>query len=409
MNTLHKRFGPKNRAGGFSLIELLVSMVIALVVTLAITTVMIQGEGSKRSTTSVNDVNQTGAYVTYVLDRQVRSAGSGFAQRWGEGFGCLINATKGGTAVLPKPATLQAPFANAPQTLRLAPVVIQADAADTTGAGAEVRGDLITVIAGTSGFSESPTLVNTGSVNVATTPASLQLPNTIGYSAGDLVLLADTGVAGGCMIEQVSAIPAAGMLQLSGSYYSLTGSGVALSNFGSSTYAIQLGNPSSTPANPPQLMIYGVGDNRTLFSYDLLFTGATDAPVPIADGVIEMRALYGLDNATAPPDGTLDTWVLPVATSDPATSYDAATLRNGSPESQIKLRQIVAIRLGFILRTSLKEKQAIPTNNVLTLFGDLDPSVHRTRTLAGDDLYYRFRTVEVTVPLRNVMSAPPSP
>ena len=27
---------------------------------------------------------------------------------------------------------------------------------------------------------------------------------------------------------------------------------------------------------------------------------------------------------------------------------------------------------------------------------------------AGDDRYYRFRTVEVTVPLRNVMAAPAS-
>lgn len=379
---------------GFSLIELLVSMAIALVVTLAITTVMIQGEGTKRSTTSVNEVNQTGAYVAYLLDRQLRSAGSGFAQRWSEGFGCSINATNGGTVVLPRPAAIEAPFANAPLTLRLAPVIVQADGADVTSPTAEVRGDLITVLAGTAGFSESPPLVNTGSV----TSSSLTLPNSIGFAPNDLILLTDTSVSGGCMIEQVGSA-AAGALQLAGAYYTQTGSGVALTNFGGSTYAAQLGNT----ANPPQFQIFGVGADRTLFSYDLLRASIPATPIPLADGIVEMRALYGLDT-TNPPDGTLDTWVLP-----DASGYDAATLTDGSPASRTKLRQIVAIRLGLILRTSLREKEPIAASNVLTLFGDLPSAVHRTRTLSGDDLNYRFRTIEVTVPLRNVLLAPQSP
>lgn len=389
---------------GFSLIELLVSMAIALVVTLAITTVMIQGEGSKRSTTSVNEINQTGAYVAYMLERQLRSAGSGYAQRWGDGFGCSINASKSGTAVLPRSAAIDAPFGAAPLTLRLAPVIIQAGAADS---GSEVRGDLITTLAGTAGFSESPPLVNTSSVTGTSSGGALTLPNSVGFNAGDLLLLADSGVAGGCMVEQVSAA-AAGALTLSGTYYSLTGSGVSLTNFGSSTYAIQLG---TLPSNPPQFMIYGVGDNRTLFSYDLLETGATNVPMPLADGVVEMRAIYGTD--TLPPTGTI-TWVLPESAS--GLDFDAATLTDGSPDSQRKLRRIVAIRLGLILRTSLKEKsktddpvRGYDAPATITLFSDLDASVHRTRTIGTSERNYRYRTVEVTVPLRNVLLAPESP
>ena len=47
----------------------------------------------------------------------------------------------------------------------------------------------------------------------------------------------------------------------------------------------------------------------------------------------------------------------------------------------------------------------------LDLFGDLVADGHdvlRQRVVSGDDRYYRFRTVEVTVPLRNVMAAPAS-
>ena len=95
---------------GFSLIELMVAMVIGLVVTLAISSVLIRSEGSKRSSTSVNDLNQTGAYAAFVLDRAVRSAGSGFSQRWGEVYGCQLDVSQGAgpTRVLPMPAAIPA-------------------------------------------------------------------------------------------------------------------------------------------------------------------------------------------------------------------------------------------------------------------------------------------------------------
>ena len=406
---------PKHsRSRGFSLIELLVSMAIALVVTLAITTVMIQGEGSRRSTGSVNEVNQTGAYVAYVMDRHIRSAGSGFAQRWVDAFGCAINVTKSGTLKLPRSSAIStptgdtnSPFANAPLVYRLAPVLIQSDAADVSTS--DVRGDLITVMAGTSGFSESPLQLNTGSMTATSSSGRFLLPNAIGFKEGDLVLLADSSVTGGCMAEQVDTFPSpvvAGQVPLAGAYYQQSASGVALSNFGSgSTYAIQLGNVSSSSSrfNPPQFTTYGVGDNRTLYGYDLLATGSTDAPMQLADGVVEMRALYGLDTSN-PPDGTLDTWVLPSA-----TGYTLADLTAGTDVAKRKLRQIVAIRIGFILRTSLYEKDVINrASNTLTLFGDLDSSVQRTRVLTSDEQHYRFRTIEVTVPIRNVLTAPQS-
>ena len=401
------------RSRGFSLIELMVSMAIALVVTLAITVVLVRAESGKRSTTSVNDVNQTAAYVTYVLDRHVRSAGSGFAQRGSDAFGCTLNASKNGAAILPRPAAIPSPFANAPLNPRLAPVLVQAGGADS---GSDIRGDLLTVMAGTAPTSGSPLLVKTSSVQGNGSAGSLQIANTLGFQNGDIVVLADGTVPQGCMTEQVGGLPPTGgggsvLLPLSGAYYAATGAGLSIDNFGGNTYAIPVG---STAGNPPQFAIYGVGDNRTLFGYDLFQFNTPDQPFPVADGVIEMRALYGLDTSN-PPDGTLDSWVLP----DPSTGFDAASLSDGTPVARQKLRQIIAVRLGFILRTSIREKDMSLGRNynaaagtyTLDLFNDLQASgqnVLRSRTIGGDDRYYRFRTVEVTVPLRNVMAAPAS-
>src|SRR5512139_2296940 len=85
---------PLARSKGLSLIELLVAMAIGLVVTLAITRVMIGFEGSKRTSTALNDTIQAGAYGSYVLNRAIRQAGTGYTQRLSDLFGCRLNAAK---------------------------------------------------------------------------------------------------------------------------------------------------------------------------------------------------------------------------------------------------------------------------------------------------------------------------
>jgi type IV pilus assembly protein PilW len=406
---------PPRRATGFSLIELLVAMVIGLVVSVAITSVVIRTEGSKRSSTSVNDINQSGAYAAYVLDRIVRSAGSGFSQRWSEVYGCTLDVNMGTTHVLPIPAAAPATsaFTNLPLTLRLAPVIIGKGLADKTG---DVRGDVLIVMGGTAGVGESPQSVKPGSVSAS--PANLRLENTLGYRTDDMLLLADATVGGGCMMQQVATRSASEYgqdLALGGTYYAAAGTGVNLTDFGASTLALQLGRDD---ANPPQFQAFGVGANRTLMSYDLLQPqpGGTALPdASIADGVVEMRAVYGLDT-TSTPDGILDSWLDPTA----GSGYEASVLGDGSAASRVKLRRIVAVRIGMILRTSLQERAPQTTassslgpegfqqasGRVLTLFSDLPTAVQQTRTLGSGDLNYRFRTLEVTVPLRNVLMAP---
>lgn len=385
---------------GFSLIELMVSLAIGLIVTLAITGVMTRSEGIKRTSTSLNDANQTGAYVSYVVDRALRAAGSGFMQTWTQGGGCIINASKGGNVLLPAPAAFPMPFQSVGKDIALAPVVI--------GRGLSSAGsDTLTVLAGAGGFGESALPVLTGSV----TSSSIGLNNTLTFSGGDLVMLVEDGI--GCTVEQVTAgfkgtpdtlpntNPPNQTLPLSGSYMHTDG----LTQFGAagSAYLVSLGNATAlgNTAGTSQFQVFGVGDNSTLYSYDLLQLAPMDparpASVPIADGVIEMRALYGVDTNN---DGRLDSWVQPGT--DAGNAYSAVTLTSGSAAAKDTLRTIVSIKVGFILRASLYERDIVSPSS-LTLFSDLGTTLTQTRDLSTDEQHYRYRTIEVTVPLRNVL------
>lgn len=381
----------RTQSAGFSLIELLVSMAIGTIVTVAITSVMVSFSNNRRTATSLNDANQSASYSGFVMDRYLRNAGSGFAQRSDEAFGCLINASENSQVRLPRATDYPAPFNNIPtRARRLIPVLIEQGAA---GAG----GDVLTVIAGTSGMGEWPQTVTAGTV----TGTGLQLGNTLGWRGGDLLLLADNTVPGGCLIEQVSngfTGSATSQLPFSGtpspgSYYTAAGQTVSLANFGAGndTLAIQLGNVTG---NPPQLQMFAVDEaSATLQSFDLLRDA--DGLVPLSDGVIEMRAIYGT-TATTNVNRTRDGWANPGA-----TPFTATELNSGSAAASTNLKRIVALRVGLILRSSLRERDLIDQPNTVTLFSGLPGE--RTRTFTPEEMHYRYRTVEMTIPLRNML------
>lgn len=382
------------RNTGFSLIELLVAMAIGTIVTVAITSVMVSFSNDRRTATALNDANQSASYSGFVMDRYLRNAGSGFAQRSDEAFGCVINAAENGQVRLPRATDYPDPFnriSAATRPRRLMPVLIEYDAASTA---TEARGDVLTVMAGMSGMGEWPHTVTAGTV----TASGLELSNTLGWRGGDILLLADPNVPG-CLIEQVntgfagsttSQLPFSGAPS-AGSYFTAAGPSVSLADFGSGneTLAIQLGNVTG---NLPQLQMFAVGANATLQSFDLL-RGDDDGLVPLSDGIIEMRAIYGIDTNG---DRTRDAWA------DPSVApYRAADLNTGSAAARTALKGIVAVRVGLILRSSLRERDQIDQPNTVTLFNGLPGQ--RTRTFTPEEMHFRYRTVEMTVPLRNML------
>jgi type IV pilus assembly protein PilW len=213
----------------------------------------------------------------------------------------------------------------------------------------------------------------------------------------------------------VTALPLAGTFA-AGSVTSGAGS-LALTSFTIDATVTPMGNLLATDGalakavdNLPSFQLLGVGNNASLYAYDLL-SGAA-AATPIADSVIELHALYGLDT-TVPADGVVDTWM------DPGTSpFTAAELMAGTETAAANLAQIKAVRIGLILRSPLLEKfdskNPQVTGPTLGLFGTLPcpPATPGctgmsgftiTRSLNAAERNYRYRTVELTIPLRNLM------
>lgn len=393
--SVHSRF-VRLRQQGLTLIELMVAMVIGLLLALAVFAVMSAQEGRKRSTTSVNDINQAGNYAAYVLDGWIRSAGSGFAQTASYAFGCKLYAAKDGAQILPRSADLPAPFASVntgtSNVFRLAPILIAPD--QTTPDVSGQKSDVLVVMGGTAGNGEVASVFTDY-------PAAAALPvkNTLSFNGDDLVLVADqeipkSGVAP-CMLEQVTSGFVGGAttsLSLSGQYYAGSIGGTLLTGYTEIGTVTNLGNVAK--GNPPNFMVIGVGAKDTLYSYDLLQTSSTPLQA-VADGVFELHALYGVD---ANDDGKVDEWVKPSS----AGTYSLSALTDGSTGAADLLRQIKAVRVGLIMRTSLLEKEKVaPTS--LTLFSDQGTSLKYARTLTESEQHYRYRTIEFSVPLRNTM------
>lgn len=385
MNT-HRR-----AARGFTLIELMVAVAIGLALTLAITTMLIRSESNRRSLTSTNDASNNGAYISYALDRTLRSAGSGFAQGWREAYGCALQARRNGLGTfLPRAAAYPAPFDAVPTTLRLAPLVVQAG----TGAGGS---DVLIVQTGSSGLGEAAMQVLT----IPPTNTRLFVPVTLGLRGGDLIAVVQepdgTGNPSPCLLQQV-VTPYTGVadqqeLDLGGNYYAATLGGVATNTIGTTrrAWVAPLGNETG---NRPNFQLLGVADTDTLVSYDLLRLDNNNDVVPVADGVVDLRARYGVDTDN---DGRVDSWVSPAD-----AGWTAATLLNGTAASSVLLSQIISVRVALVMRNNTPEKQNISPAS-LTLFADLPVAQQATHDIAADERTLRYRVLDFTVPLRNAM------
>lgn len=382
----------RGRMRGMTLIEMMVGLLIAMMLSLAVFAVMGTAESRKRAMTSVNDLNQAGDIALYLIDRWVRSAGSGVTQAAAYTYGCALHAARAGNQLLPLRGPLPRPFDGVDPALasRFAPVLILPGQSAPGASGR--RSDVLVVMGGAGGQGEAPV-----PFTEPARPASLKLLTGIEFGAGDMLLLSDRSAAGGsrCMLQQVASgfTPAAGStLPLGGAYHAAQIGGLALDSFSEHASAVNLG--SATGPNPPSFLLLGVGEHNALQSYDLLATrgGRLQAQ---AEGVFELHALYGVDTRG---DGTVGAWVSP-----DSGEYAATALADGSAAAAERLRRIKALRVGLILRTSQPEKAAV-SDPSLKLFADLGALV-RERALSNDERRFRYRTLEATIPLRNNMLA----
>jgi type IV pilus assembly protein PilW len=374
------------RGTGFSLIELLVAVAIGMVLTMAITGLMVRSEAGRRALTTGNDVSMNSGFLSYTLDRTLRNAGSGYTQAMDVAYGCRLLAARAGTQLLPRPAAFPAPFNTVPQNVRLAPLVVHSG----VGSGGS---DVLMVMSGNSALGEVPLQVQPSSV----TGTLLRLPATVGLRGGDLVLVLEN--LNNCMLQQVNTGFLGGatqVLNFGGAYAANTINSVNLDSFGisSDAFVAPLGNIAG---NQPSFVLIGLDTNTRLVTFDMLSLDGATSPTAITDGVVDLRARYGVDTDN---DGRVDDWV------SPATApWNAATLQDGSIVSRDNLSRILAVRVGLILRNNVPERNAVSPAS-LVLFSDLPNAAQVTRTLSTTEQQLRYRTLEFTVPLRNVMMKP---
>ncbi|MDR3429822.1 PilW family protein [Silvimonas sp.] len=376
---------------GFSMVELMVTLVIGLLVSLAIFSVLKISEGRKRTITSVNDIGQTGNYAMFQIDSLVRSAGSGFSGLPDATFGCTLNGMFNGTpATSIFGQTLASPFAtllaNIGGAFRLSPVII---AKNASSAGS----DVLIIMGGNSGMAEFP-----ATLSIAPTNTSVSVGSTTGYGTNDIVLV--TGQTSGndrtnCYLEQVKTVSPTGLDFTNGNYS--MNIPMSDSSLWDGAMVVNFGNIAK--GNAPTMTLLGVGDNNTLYSYDLLKTNTLTAGNVelVADGIAEMHAVYGVDDGS----GGI-TWV------DPSGTYSAANLLNPPANTSSLLSSIKAIRIGLLTQSALPEKTAVSSGATVQMFSDLTPAgtpaPSYSRTLNGTEQNYRFRTIESTIPIRNVLN-----
>jgi len=431
---------------GLTLIEMMVAMLIGSLLIVAVLLVLAGqltsnglgragSESARRTTGSNSDLDQAAAIAMYQLDKWIRSAGSGFASlvtlpicvRSGTctsttiasitsyAYGCqLFAATSGGTQLLPlTSSTLLGPFgtgANFPNTttpgvLRLLPALIIPNATtpnmtNMLSPSPANTSDALVLMSSGNGYGEGPSAIS------AATASQLTLSNTVpfaGANVNDMALLVHTDGSSGCMITQAKLTGttdgSATALPLGGGWYVSSVGAQTVVGYASAGVVLDMGDPSSTSTQPPSFQVIGVGDNDTLYSYDLLGL-RTPQLQSRGENVFELHALYGVDTDG---DDKVDTWVAPTT-----TGYTVADLTAGTAAAAATIRKIKALRVGLILRTDLPEKNpvAASSSTSVTLFQPLidagsSSSLLYTRNFTGAETNYRYRTVETTIPIRN--------
>lgn len=364
---------PSKSCRGFSLVEVMVGMIIGLLGIIVIFQVFAVSEGYKRTTTSGGDAQQSGALAVFSMERDLRMAGYGINTT--ALMGCTVNAYNAG---LPAPGTF---------SFQLVPVVI------TPGAG--TTPDSITVTYGSSDLTMAPTQLTQ---NMPSPSSTFKVANRFGVQPGDLVIAAEPGKP--CTLAEVTNVPGTpgqtdNVIHNNGTYTSANGQTVNASyNYPSGLGTSYTTNGSlfdigSTPINNT----YSIDSRGELVRTTNLGTGGA---TPIADGIVQLRAQYGMDDGVN--NGTVNHSTY-VASDGIVDRYTNAAPANWT--------QVIAVRFALVARSGLMEKPN-PTTGVCDTTTASPAWNGGTLDLSADPNWqcYRYKTFQTTVPLRNMIWLP---
>ncbi len=372
----------RRRQRGVSIIELMIGMTLGLLTTLALVTSFSGNEVFSRAVSGRADAQQAGMLTSWRLTRQLRLSGSGFGHGPGL-WGCQLQVDRGETVLLPRAAAWPAPFANLSIDLRLSPIAV------SNGTGSN-GSDQIVMMGATPDANVVPAPVNIVS------EAQIEMNSTSGFEIGDLLLVSDATVVGPCRIGQVDKTyaPVAGIAAPR-----IVGTDIAQSTYnGAGGFAGMAAGGDYTLTNlgsTPYMQMIGLDDKAQLTVFDPLqmFTGAE--PLPLAQDVIQMQVLYGVDDGTdgVLNDNVIDRWVAPTG----AWSYANMTAAGGNA------LWVKALRVAIVVRSSTPSSN--PGVSERVLFQDLPEALRYTVSFDTNERRFGHEIFDSVIPLRNQVSA----
>ena len=336
---------PRTAVSGFGIVEMLVAAVVGMLAVAAITAVFWSSEAQKRTITSGSDASENGLIALATIERDLRMAGLGLME-----IGCTVvngnNANAGGTfSFNPLPAMITR---------------------DTPAAGS----DQLDVVYSASPFGN----LSTQLANPMGSPSSnIDVFNGQGFVSGDVVLISQGTLP--CTLVQASA--ASVRTGLSWNVQHLPGDSFPFNDPPAGTF------PAGGYATGAIVVNMGsIARHRYYIQSGRLMMQDMSLPVsnivPIADGIVAVRAQYGRDT-----DG--DGYV---------NVYDIT-----APASA---RSVVAVQVAVLARSSQLEKTAVSPSSIQLWSGG---TVANGGAIALDATaqQYRYKVYQTTVPLRNVI------
>jgi type IV pilus assembly protein PilW len=381
-------------SGGFSLVELMVSVVIGMLALLFATRLLTSSEQSRQSAMGGSDSMQNGMLALFSISGDAGQAGYGLNDPILSGCNTVFSDTGHYTL---------APATRGATTIRpLAPVVIENNAAGP---------DRVSFYSG-SAVSGTATLRLTANYSSGTRVYIDRIP--YGFAQRDVIVVAPEQQGGNCALAQLSDNPDdlppgdqyVVISQSSAYRYNSGGLGVTFS--GGAARLFNLG-----PAASLSFHTWSVADGFLRLSATDIGGGGGGAAV--ADNIVSLKAQYGFDTRVGNAFDS-DAGMQVTQWSNTMINADGDTVTGGPGDWQ----RIAAVRLAVVARSKNPERaaagaacSATPTRPVA--FAMAAPAgvtaVPVTIDVAVTDdaidwKCYRYRVFETIVPLRNASWRP---
>jgi type IV pilus assembly protein PilW len=380
------------RARGFSLVELMVSVVIGMLALMFATRMIIGAEQNKQAALGGSDSMQNGMLAMFSISSDAAQSGYGLNDpiivgcdtiMTDTGGYVLAPATRGGLNITP-----------------MAAAVIESNGADP---------DRISLYSGSS-------MAGTGTLRITTTytaGTNLDVDRVpYGFSQNDVILVAPEAPGGKCALAQISSDPSTLAKPPSPQSVSVASTDATRFNRAAlnATYKAGVARLFNLgPARTLSLHTWSVaGGFLQLRASDL--AGASAAPSTVVDNVVSIKAQYGFDQrvgAGFDPQGGMQVgqWS--------ATMIDADG--DGTAGGAEDYQRITALRIAVVARSKAPERPqpgvaCSATTTAPVVFAAAAPAgvtaapITVNVAVAGDPIdwkCYRYRVFETIVPLRN--------